>query len=59
MEISYENFISRMFEKADQNSIPLSGAFELTSRCTLNCKMCYIHQNGGNCPSAEKTANGG
>src|SRR5699024_5038394 len=22
---------------------PLSGAFELTSRCNFNCKMCYIH----------------
>lgn len=54
MEITYDNFISFMFAKADQNSIPFSGAFELTSRCTLNCKMCYIHQNGGNCPSAEK-----
>ncbi len=54
MEITYENFISHMFAKADSASIPFSGAFELTSRCTLNCKMCYIHQNGGNCPSAEK-----
>ena len=54
MEITYDNFISLMYAKADKNSIPFSGAFELTSRCTLDCKMCYIHQNGGNCPSAEK-----
>ena len=54
MEITYDNFISLMYAKADRNSIPFSGAFELTSRCTLDCKMCYIHQNGGNCPSAEK-----
>ena len=44
-----------MFARADSGSIPFSGAFELTSRCTLNCKMCYIHQNGGNCPSEEKS----
>ncbi len=53
-ELGYKQFIDVLFAKADRNSIPLSGAFELTSRCTLNCKMCYIHQNGGNCPSAEK-----
>ena len=34
------------------NRIPASGIFELTPRCNLNCKMCYIHltpeQMGGN-----------
>ena len=28
--------------KAAANHIPLSGTFELTSRCNLHCKMCYI-----------------
>ena len=30
--------------KADLGRIPLAGTFELTSRCTLDCKMCYIHK---------------
>ncbi len=33
----------RLFAKAGQQGIPLMGSFELTSRCTLDCKMCYIH----------------
>lgn len=26
--------------------VPVSGTFELTSRCNFNCKMCYIHAEG-------------
>ncbi len=26
--------------------MPVSGTFELTPRCNLNCKMCYIHMSG-------------
>ncbi len=44
MEITYDAFISRLFDKAAQTGTPLSGTFELTSRCTLDCKMCYIHK---------------
>ena len=43
MELTYDTFISRLFDKATQTGTPLSGTFELTSRCTLDCKMCYIH----------------
>lgn len=25
------------------NGVPVSGTFELTSRCNFNCKMCYVH----------------
>lgn len=44
MDISYDRLISLLFAKADINKVPLGGSFELTPRCTLNCKMCYIHQ---------------
>ena len=30
--------------KASARGIPLSGNFELTSRCNFNCRMCYVHQ---------------
>ena len=33
--------------KAAARKIPLSGVFELTSRCNFNCKMCYIHGKEG------------
>ena len=44
MDITYDNLIALLYAKADLNKIPLGGSFELTPRCTLNCKMCYIHR---------------
>lgn len=41
----YDLLINGLFIKAEKEGIPLSGAFELTSRCTLDCKMCYIHRS--------------
>lgn len=36
-----------MFDSIANNArkelVPLSGVFELTPRCTLDCKMCYVH----------------
>lgn len=32
-----------LMRKAAAQGIPISGTFELTSRCNFNCKMCYIH----------------
>ena len=37
--------ISRyLIQKAAGRGVPLSGTFELTSRCNFNCKMCYVHE---------------
>lgn len=44
MSNPYEIFSARLFNKASARGVPLSGAFELTARCNLNCKMCYIHR---------------
>lgn len=38
-------YIKKLFYKARGAGAPLSGTFELTSRCNLSCRMCYIHQN--------------
>ena len=32
-----------VFRRGAAKRIPVSGTFELTSRCNLNCKMCYVH----------------
>ena len=32
-----------VFHAAAAKCVPVSGTFELTSRCNLNCRMCYIH----------------
>lgn len=30
------------YQKAAMNRTPISGTFELTPRCNMNCRMCYI-----------------
>ncbi len=32
-----------LLKKGTARATPVSGTFELTSRCNLSCKMCYIH----------------
>ena len=46
LEINYDLFMTRLFAKAAISGTPLAGSFELTGRCCLNCKMCYIHRHG-------------
>lgn len=41
---SYQIYSEYLFAKADKQGIPLSGTFELTARCNLDCRMCYIHK---------------
>lgn len=31
-------------EKAGREHLPMFGAFELTARCNLDCRMCYVHK---------------
>jgi len=40
--------------KARYNDIPVSGVFELTPLCNLNCKMCYVHLNANQIPEGER-----
>lgn len=44
MPSNYTRYIDFLTYKAAQAGIPLSGTFELTARCNLDCKMCYIHK---------------
>lgn len=34
-----------VFRRGAAGGIPVSGTFELTARCNLNCRMCYIHMS--------------
>ena len=40
-----------LHSKAIKMGIPISGNFELTSRCNFRCEMCYVHDE---CHSKEK-----
>ena len=37
--------VSTLDARATRNHVPLTGMFELTSRCNLQCKMCYVHMS--------------
>ncbi len=54
MGLEYDLLVSKLFSQADKNSIPLSGAFELTSRCPLDCKMCYVHRKENDCEAIKQ-----
>lgn len=45
MDITCNQLTDFLFAKADAKGIPFAGSFELTPRCTLNCKMCYVHKS--------------
>ncbi len=34
-----------VYRAGTRKRVPVSGTFELTPRCNLNCKMCYIHMS--------------
>lgn len=48
MERTYSEFMQAIHEEARKNNIPSIGNIELTSRCNLRCKMCYVvNEDGG------------
>jgi len=50
-----EVFYKYIRVKAAEKGVPLSGSFELTPQCTLDCKMCYVHLNKDKIKHAELT----
>ena len=57
-EVKYAEYVNRLFAKSAKRGIPLSGTFELTARCNLRCRMCYIHreENDGEIKTDEFSA---
>lgn len=41
----YEEVRRYLNFKARDKGVPISGSFELTPLCNLDCKMCYVHLN--------------
>lgn len=41
--VSYGKLINEAIKKARKTDTPISGSFELTPLCNLDCKMCYVH----------------
>ena len=42
----WEKTVNDAAVRAAEKHIPLNGAFELTARCNLRCKMCYVRLDG-------------
>ena len=40
---SYNQFLLEAAKNARGHDTPISGDFELTPLCNLDCKMCYVH----------------
>jgi MoaA/NifB/PqqE/SkfB family radical SAM enzyme len=40
--LSWHKFREKLSKQAGERGIAVSGVFELTARCTLQCKMCYV-----------------
>jgi MoaA/NifB/PqqE/SkfB family radical SAM enzyme len=58
MSSPLESLSERLIASAKKNKVPLSGGFELTGRCNLKCKMCYVckDSNDKSAMKAERTA---
>ena len=58
MGLSWGEFNSKLISNAKKNGVPVSGTFELTSRCNFRCKMCYVCSmaNDSEAANAELTA---
>ena len=57
--LSYSQWIDYLFAKSTQPGLPLSGTFELTARCNLDCRMCYIHKRENDAAAARKELSAG
>ena len=38
----FNQFVSKLLSESRNMIAPFDGTFELTPRCNLNCKMCYV-----------------
>lgn len=45
---SYKQWQTELVLSAKKKRIPIVGQYELTARCNLDCKMCYIHNANSN-----------
>ncbi len=45
--LSWNEFRKKISKDAEAKGIAISGVFELTARCNLQCKMCYVKRAAG------------
>lgn len=47
-EITFRRWKEQMMQSAKITKTPINATFELTPRCNLDCKMCYVHNQDSN-----------
>lgn len=47
MSLTWTKLTGDLIKSASERRIPLAGSLELTARCNLRCKMCYVCQSAG------------
>ncbi len=56
-ELNPGDYFSALNDKAVKFRIPLDGSIELTERCDLNCKHCYINLPANDCGAQQAELN--
>jgi radical SAM protein with 4Fe4S-binding SPASM domain len=54
LPIEYGPLVRELLKRAADCRQPANGTFELTSRCNLSCRMCYVRYSAGNKERKEK-----
>ena len=54
MPTDYGSLARELHRRAAERRQPVNGTFELTERCNLTCRMCYVRQASGNAALREK-----
>lgn len=54
MSITWEQFGRNLVNRSILERIPIAGQFELTARCNLKCKMCYVCESGNDMSTQKK-----
>ena len=47
-EVSFRKWKEQMIRSAKASKTPICATFELTPRCNLDCRMCYVHNQDSN-----------
>jgi radical SAM protein with 4Fe4S-binding SPASM domain len=53
-QTAYGALVSEMMRRAARVRQPAHGSFELTSRCNLSCRMCYVRRAAGDLTQASR-----
>jgi radical SAM protein with 4Fe4S-binding SPASM domain len=52
--INYSDFSKRLYDKINDQRLPINGSIEVTARCNLHCAHCYINLPAGDRQAKER-----